>query len=262
MNTMIMASWPAPLLRASKIVDNAWNMGFSKCTKLSTVLGDTVTSHVLGERGISLLGYGLGARAIYQCLMHLAERKMYGLIDSAVLMGAPIPGDAGTWSVLKSVVSGRLVNVYSPTDYILAFASRQTAYMFSLAGLGQIQGVGGVENHNVADIVNAHLEYPAAIPHILKRIGWDDIKNEFKDPPPQPNIAISGSQKTSMATGRRHGPNIGQSQGRTGTSESKENSQPQRGGRNSRGSFRGSRGGRSNSTADRRLTDQMGKMYL
>lgn len=261
MNTMALSSWPAPLLRASKIVDNAWNMGFSKCTKLGTVLGDTLTSHVLGERGITMIGYGLGARAIYQCLMHLGERKMYGLVDNVVLMGAPIPGDAGTWSVLKSVVSGRLINVYSPTDYMLAFASRQTAYMFLLAGLGQVQGVGGVENHDVSDILDAHLNYPALVPVILKRIGWEDLKKEFKAPPAQPKIPAGAIQKAPTAAGRRPGLGQNQAQGKVAASENKENSLPQRGGKNSRGGG-GGRGGRNSNNMDKRLADQMGKMNL
>lgn len=261
MTTMNMTSWPASLLRASKIVDNAWNMGFSKCTKLAAVLGDTLTSHVLGERGITLIGYGLGARAIYQCLLHLGERKFYGLVDNVVLMGAPIPGDAGTWSVLKSVVSGRLVNVFSPTDYMLAFASRQTAYMFLVAGLGQIQGVGGVENHDVSDILDAHLSYPALVPAILKRIGWEDLKKEFKAPPPQPKIPAGTGQKAPTNVARRPGPVLNQGRGKAAASENKENSLPQRGGKNFRGGS--GRGGRNNNNnIDRRIASQMGKMNL
>lgn len=259
---MTMASWPTSLLRASKIVDNAWNLGFSKCTKLAAVLGDSLTSHVLGERGITLIGYGLGARAIYQCLLHLGERKLYGLVDNVILMGAPIPGDAGTWSVLKSVVSGRLVNVYSPTDYMLAFASRQTAYMFLVAGLGQIQGVGGVENHDVSDILDAHLNYPALVPAILKRIGWEDLKREFKAPPPQPKIFASASQKAPVAAGRRPGPGPSQGRGKMSAGENKENSLPQRGGKGFRGGGSGRGGRTNNNNMDKRLASQMGKMNL
>lgn len=249
-------------MRVNKIVDNAWVMGLSKCSKLQQVLSDTIVSHVLGERGISLIGYGLGARAIYLCLTHLAERKQYGLVDTVVLMGAPIPGDAGTWSALKAVVSGRLVNIYSPTDYMLAFASRQSAHQFGVAGLQQIQGVGGVENHDISDILNAHLDYPALVPAILKRIAWEDLKPDLKAPPPQPKVPASIAQKPPVATGKRPVPGVNQVQGKVGANENKENSLPQRGGKNSRGGGRGGgRGGRNNNV-DKTLADQMGKMSL
>ncbi|KAF3766010.1 DUF726-domain-containing protein, partial [Cryphonectria parasitica EP155] len=171
-------TWPGALMRVSKIVDNAWVMALTKCSKLQQILSDAMIGHIHGERGVTLIGYGLGARAIYLCLSHLMERRLYGMVDSVVLMGAPIAGDAGTWSALKAVVSGRLVNVYSPTDYMLAFASRQTAYHFGVAGLQQIQGVGGVENHDVSDILGAHVHYTSLVPTILRRIGWDDLKDD------------------------------------------------------------------------------------
>lgn len=256
---MMLNAWPESILRASKIIDNAWIMGLSKCSRLQQVLSDTLTIHVLGERGVTLIGYGLGARAIYQCLVHLAERKMYGLVDTVVLMGAPIPGDAGTWSVLKSLVSGRLVNVYSPTDYMLAFANRQMCYQYGLAGTQPIQGVGGVENHDVSDILDAHLNYPALIPDILKRIAWEDLKPEMKAPPPQPKGFPAGvTVKQATAPRARLGHNLNQALGRAVANENKENTIPVRGGTSSRGSGRGGR----NNSVDKRLADQMGKMNL
>lgn len=253
MTTMQLQAWPDTLMRVSKIVDNAWVMALTKCVKLQQVLSDTLVGHVHGERGISLIGYGLGARAIYLCLSHLAERRQYGVVDTVVLMGAPIPGDTGTWSALKSVVSGRLVNVYSPTDFMLAFASRQTAFYFGIAGLQQIQGVGGIENHDVSDILEAHLNYTSLVPAILKRIGWEDLKQEFKAPAPLPKAPVAvAQQKAPVPTPKRSGQAV--------SVENKENTLPQRGGKNFRG---GGRGGRNNNNnADKRLADQMGKMDL
>lgn len=260
---MMLNAWPESILRASKIIDNAWIMGLSKCIRLQQVLSDTITMHVLGERGISLIGYGLGARAIYQCLTHLAERRMYGLVDTVVLMGAPIPGDAGTWSVLKSLVSGRLVNVYSPTDYMLAFANRQICYQYGVAGTQQIQGVGGVENHDVSDILDAHLNYPALVPAILKRIAWEDLKPEMKAPPPQPKGFPAGVIRKQAAAARaRPGQGLDQAQGKTVANENKENTLPVRGATNSRGGGSSSGRGGRNHNVDKRLADQMGKMNL
>lgn len=265
---MALQAWPDALMRCSKIVDNAWVIGFTKCPKLQQLLTDIIAGHVMGERGISLIGYGLGARAIYLCLAFLAERRMYGLVDTVVLMGAPIPGDAGTWSVLKSVVSGRLVNVYSPTDYMLAFASRQMATQFGVAGLDQIQGVGGVENHDVSDILDAHLRYPAMVTTILKRILWEDLRQELKPPAPQPKLApIPAAIRPPTGTNKFHAQATAQGKGKhtLGSAENKENALPQRGGRGGRGGGRaGARGGHHQHyhNNDRRLADEMGKMSL
>lgn len=270
MTTMALQAWPDALMRCSKIVDNAWVMGFTKCPKLQQLLTDIIGGHVMGERGISLIGYGLGARAIYLCLAFLAERRMYGLVDTVVLMGAPIPGDAGTWSALKSVVSGRLVNVYSPTDYMLAFASRQTAIQFGVAGLDQVQGVGGVENHDVSDILDAHFRYPALVSTILKRVLWEDLKQDIKPPPPQPKLApVPVAQKLPAGTNNRfHAPTaplVGKAKHTLGSAENKENALPQRGGRGGRGGARGgARGGHPPHyhSSDRRLAGEMGKLDL
>lgn len=260
---MALQAWPDALMRCSKIVDNAWVMGFTKCPKLQQVLTDIIGGHVMGERGITLIGYGLGARSIYLCLSFLAERKMYGLVDSVIMMGAPIPSDAGTWSALKSVVSGRLVNVYSQTDYMLAFASRQMAIQFGIAGLSEIKGVGGVENHYVGDILDAHLRYPSLVPAILKRIGWEDLKEDMKAPPPQPKLVPPAAHRAPIATHKFPGQasTQGKGKGTASFTENKENTLPQRGGKTGRGGGRGgARGGYGHN--DKRLVDELGKMTM
>lgn len=262
---MTFQQWPESLMRVSKIVDNPYFMAYQKTGKLGEILLNCVTSHVLGERGVTLIGHGLGARAIYHCLMALAERKVYGLVDAVVFMGAPIVADAACWSVMKAVVSGRLVNVYSATDYMLAFANRTVAWGIGMAGIQQIEGVGGVENHNVSDILDAHLDYPALVPTILRRIGWEDLKPELKPPPMQPKAAVGVAQKAlALATKPRPSQIPGQTQGKSGTTDNKENTLPQRGGRNARGGGRGGayggRGGPSNNNTNMRMADEMGRM--
>lgn len=231
----------------------------TRSTKLSSCLSDLITGHLHGERGLSLIGYGVGARAIYLTLTYLAERKLYGLVDSVVLMGAPIPGDTGTWTALKSVVTGRFVNVFAKNDYMLAFASRSGPSYFGMAGLGCIEGVGGVENHDVSDILDAHVQYPSLVGEILKRIGWDEL--EITAPPPQKPVAQSPSPaaKASVSPGNRsgqapHTPGQGRGRGRghtPGYPENKENAQPQ---------GRGGKNGRNNN--DRRFAGQPGKTSL
>jgi hypothetical protein len=256
---MLLCDWPNSLLRSSKVVDNAWIMGMTRSTKLSSCLSDLITGHLHGERGLSLIGYGVGARAIYLTLTYLVERKLYGLVDSVVLMGAPIPGDTGTWTALKSVVTGRFVNVFANNDYMLAFASRSGPSYFGVAGLGCIEGVGGVENHDVSDILDAHVQYPALVGDILHRIGWDELdvlaappsKPVGRNPVPALKAPVTSGNRSGQV---QHAPGHGRGRGRgnnPGYPENKENTQPQ---------GRGGKSGRNH--GDRRFAGQTGKTSL
>ncbi|KAF5659663.1 DUF726 domain-containing protein [Fusarium heterosporum] len=173
---LIEATWPTELMKVSKIIDNPWSMGMVRAEKAGTVLADAIMrSKIQGDRPVSLIGFSLGARAIYVCLMILAERRQFGLIDSVVLMGTPAPSESRVWLTLKSVVSGRLINVYSENDYLLGFLYRTSNIHFGVAGLQRIQGADGVENHNVSNLVNGHLRYSTLIGRILKDIHWEDL---------------------------------------------------------------------------------------
>ncbi|PFH56677.1 hypothetical protein XA68_16168 [Ophiocordyceps unilateralis] len=176
--------WPGQLLKISKIIDIPWSTGIVRAEKAGALLADAIIRHKFqGERSVSLIGYSLAARAIYTCLMVLAERRQFGLIDSVVMMGTPAPSESRVWLTLKSVVSGRLVNVYSKHDYLLAFLYRTSNLHFGIAGLHEIQGAYGVENHCVGELPRGHDDYHTLTGRILQDIGWEGV--ELK-PEPQP----------------------------------------------------------------------------
>lgn len=171
---LLTSTWPIPLLKISKIIDNPWSVGMVRAEKVGLVLADAIMRHKFhGERSVSLVGYSLAARAIYACLMILAERRQFGLIDSVVLMGTPAPSDSKVWVTLKSVVSGRLINAYTEEDYILGFLYRTSNTQFGIAGLQEIQCAAGVENHRVSHLPNGHLSYQNMAAQILREVGWD-----------------------------------------------------------------------------------------
>jgi hypothetical protein len=180
----VLAGWwsalmlPLAMLKISKLVDNPFSVAKARADKAGEVLADALISKAQGERPVSLVGYSLGGRVIYSCLLALAERKAFGLIDSVVVMGAPMPSDATDLRTLRSVVSGRFVNVYSENDYILAFLYRTSSVQLGIAGLQAVEGVHGVESVNVADLVSGHLRYQYAVGMILSKIGWADIDEE------------------------------------------------------------------------------------
>ncbi|KAF2090355.1 DUF726-domain-containing protein [Saccharata proteae CBS 121410] len=172
------ALWPIGLLKISRVVDNPFSVAKARSEKAGAVLADALINKAQGERPVTLIGYSLGARVIYSCLMSLAERKAFGLIESVVLVGAPTPSTASDWRVMRSVVSGRLVNVFSTNDYVLAFLYRTSSIQYGIAGLQKVQGVTGIENVDVSDMVTGHTRYRYLTGRILKKIGFEDIDLE------------------------------------------------------------------------------------
>ena len=73
------------------------------------------------------------------------------------------------------MVSGRLVNVYSENDYILAFLYRTSSIHLGIAGIQEVEDVKGVESVNVSELVSGHLRYQYLVGSILQKIGWEDI---------------------------------------------------------------------------------------
>ena len=169
------ALWPIALLKVSKVVDNPFSVAKNRADKAGLVLADALINKAQGERPVTLIGYSLGARMIYSCLMSLAERRAFGLVESAVLVGTPVPSDAAPWRAMRSVVSGRLINVYSENDYILAFLYRTSSIQYGVAGLQEVQDVKGIENVNVSDMVSGHLRLQYLAGSILEKIGFEDI---------------------------------------------------------------------------------------
>jgi len=169
------ALWPIALLKVSKVVDNPFSVAKNRADKAGLVLADALINKAQGERPVTLIGYSLGARLIYSCLMSLAERRAFGLVESVVLIGTPAPSDAAVWRSMRSVVAGRLVNVYSENDYILAFLYRTSSIQYGVAGIQEVQDVPGIENINVSKMVSGHLRYQYLVGSILEKIGFEDI---------------------------------------------------------------------------------------
>ena len=169
------ALWPLGLLKVGRIVDNPFSVAKARSDKAGEVLADALINRAQGERPVTLVGYSLGARVIYSCLMSLAERKAFGLIESIVLIGAPTPSTSSDWRVMRSVVAGRVVNVFSENDYILAFLYRTSSIQYGVAGLQKVEGVQGVENVDVSKAVSGHLKYRYMVGSILKQIGFEDV---------------------------------------------------------------------------------------
>lgn len=173
---MSSAMWPMTLLQIGRVVDNPFSIARSRAEKAGEVLADALINKAQGERPVTLIGYSLGARVIYSCLMSLAKRRAFGLIESVILIGAPCPSTTADWRVMRSVVASRLVNVYSANDYVLGFLYRTSSIQYGVAGLQKVEGIPSVENVDVSETVSGHLRYRFLTGSILKKIGFEDIE--------------------------------------------------------------------------------------
>ncbi|KAA8915006.1 hypothetical protein FN846DRAFT_924394 [Sphaerosporella brunnea] len=172
--TLYSMLWPLALLKAARVVDNPFSVAMHRSEKAGLVLADAIINKAQGERPITLVGYSLGARVIYSCLTSLAERGQFGLVENVVLMGAPIPADADTWRKMRAVVAGRVVNVFSGQDYVLAFLYRTSKIQFGVAGLQKVE-VPGVQSVDAGELVAGHLMYRHAVARILRDVLQGDV---------------------------------------------------------------------------------------
>lgn len=166
---------PYGLAKASRVIDNPFSVAMVRSEKAGVVLADALINKVQGERPVTLLGYSLGARVIYSCLNELADRKAFGLVESVCLMGAPVPSDPVTWRRIRSVVAGRVVNVYSTNDYLLAFLYRANSLQYGIAGLQAIPDVQDIENVDISSLVEGHTQYRFLVGSVLRKLGLEDI---------------------------------------------------------------------------------------
>ncbi|KAI1296122.1 DUF726-domain-containing protein [Xylaria venustula] len=175
------ALWPILLLNSASSIDNPFSLARNRSEKAGHILADALINKVQGERPVTLVGYSLGARVIYACLRTLAERKAFGLVDTVVLIGAPVPSDTNHWRMMRTVVAGKLFNVHSANDYVLGFLYRGTSLQLGIAGLQAVgSDIEGVEDLDLSEEVHGHLRYPGLMAQILHRCGFVNVKGGDK----------------------------------------------------------------------------------
>ncbi|QQK39725.1 putative membrane protein [Penicillium digitatum] len=186
----LMASLQLPLVltKLAYLIDNPWIVSLARANSAGLVMADSLRERNLGNRPITLLGFSLGARVIFSCLKELAEKGAHGLIQNVYLFGSPIVADKDEYLKARSVVSGRFVNGYATNDWILGYLFRATSGgIMKVAGLAAVEGIPGIENFDITQLVNGHMDYRRAMPRILREVGWEVLEVEFaeiEDPDP------------------------------------------------------------------------------
>ncbi|CAG8634790.1 5271_t:CDS:2 [Acaulospora morrowiae] len=164
---------PTALMKAGDLIDNPWALGVDRAYKAGLVLSDVLCERVQGKRPTVLVGYSLGALVIWSCLCELQKRKKYGLIDSVILIGAPVLSTpVAQWQKVASVVSRRFVNAYATNDIVLGLIYRMHSLSLNVAGLGPVK-CDRVENFDITSFTTGHLGYceQGTLARILNEIG-------------------------------------------------------------------------------------------
>ncbi|CAH1765578.1 7709_t:CDS:2 [Entrophospora sp. SA101] len=166
---------PAGLMKACDLIDNPWALGVDRARKAGLVLADILIERVQGKR--PTVGYSLGALVIWHCLQQLVKLEQYGLVDTVVLIGAPIASKPiQKWKDATTVVARRFVNAYATNDIVLGLIYRMHSLDLDVAGLGPINNCLRIENYNITEFTSGHLGYkdPVTLTGILKKI---DLEN-------------------------------------------------------------------------------------
>mmetsp|Transcript_3953 Transcript_3953/g.14949 ORF Transcript_3953/g.14949 Transcript_3953/m.14949 type:complete len:772 (-) Transcript_3953:117-2432(-) len=165
---------PLVVLKAFKLLNNPWTLAVNRSIKTGKVLAAVLKERAQGNRPVSLIGVGIGARVIFEALHILAldGDEGVGIVENVYLIGAAVESHAvSKWERVRKSVSGRLVNAYCKKDWVLAFLFRSLELSSSVAGLAEIRH-SNVENICLDDICNGYASYedPVIFRKVLKKL--------------------------------------------------------------------------------------------
>ncbi|KAF8940849.1 hypothetical protein BGZ47_007583 [Haplosporangium gracile] len=176
-------AWPMALTRLGYLIDNPWSIALDRAKLAGLVLADSLLMRsYLGFRPVTLVGYSLGARVIFYCLLELGRLDAFGIVEDAYLFGAPITASECQWRQARSAVAGNFVNGYLRNDWVLGFLFRATTGgLGTVAGLRPIKNVPGLTNMDLTSHVEGHLDYRIKIPVLMKLMGLKITSESFLD---------------------------------------------------------------------------------
>ena len=186
---MTAIAWPVALVSAANMIDGTWTLAVERADEAGVELANSLLESAsnVGMRPVTLMGYSMGARVIYKCLKEFTRkqnewlkksktermnaREPASIIEDVVFMGLPNHYNGKTWTEIRDVVAGRLVNCYSRKDFVLTFMfqMKKMSMMRPVCGTMHVD-VYGVENIDVTEIVQSHEDYCRRISDILKLV--------------------------------------------------------------------------------------------
>lgn len=207
---------PLTIVSACDYVDNSWSIVQQRADKAGEQLARTLLARVHGNRPVTLIGYGMGARMIIKCLLELAQSPAgHGIVETCVLMGTPYPADPLDWAKASSVCSYRLVNAYNSRDWLLGFAYRATSANISgIAGLKEVEFLNGseavLENVDLTAILSAsHFQWRDKLTELTQALGTHTGIVDLDLIKPDPDIAIGFVSNVKKSVPSLHPPSAG-----------------------------------------------------
>ncbi|KAI8581319.1 hypothetical protein K450DRAFT_232485 [Umbelopsis ramanniana AG] len=176
-------TWPLALTKIGYLIDNPWANALDRARIAGLILADSLMNRSMGSRPVTLVGFSLGARVVFFCLLELARMHAFGLVEDVAIFGTPVSASMSQWKECTTVVAGRFVNGYATNDWLLGFLFRaSTGGLGSVAGLRPLKNVEqNVQNLDCTDLVKGHLHYRTAMPKLLKRAGFEVTSEELPE---------------------------------------------------------------------------------
>ncbi|MCP9261893.1 Transmembrane and coiled-coil domain-containing protein 4 [Dirofilaria immitis] len=138
-------------------------------------LAEVLLSRAHGNRPITLIGFSLGARVIFHCLMTMIKQSTFlvRIVNDVVLLGAPVSASPTQWQQISQVVGGRIINGYCDSDWLLRFIYRTMSVQFTIAGTGPVtcKMEKKIVNFNLSHLIKGHLDYSRKLTEILEAVG-------------------------------------------------------------------------------------------
>lgn len=190
-----LAVLPVTVLSALEMIDNPWAVAKNRAEQAGQLLGDYIADGQFGGLPVTLIGYSLGAKVILAALERLHERKETGKIYDVYFLAGAVSRDEPRLKYLKTMVTGKVVNVYSMEDLVLGLVYRSVEWLDSPIGIAPLS-LSNVININVTKKVGDHLEYPAHFKYIFEKIrstleeeSTASSPREQQDPAPKPTYS-------------------------------------------------------------------------
>ncbi|KAJ3353003.1 hypothetical protein HDU83_007377 [Entophlyctis luteolus] len=211
-----MGTLPPKLYRLLK---KPFSATFPKAQQIAALLCASIESRSIAAP-LTLVGLGVGARVAFEVLVELGKRKMTGIVDCAVLVGAPVqcgtnatPANAagGGWTLARSAVAGLFINAYCTKDEVLRMLfddGGTSGKRLNIAGVEPVQ-IDGIRNVCVDDFVNSHADYAdaSAVAAVLRECGFgvEELQDALRDEKHHANLMDAQARYASELEALRAG---------------------------------------------------------
>jgi hypothetical protein len=168
---MAAAKIPSIMSWSAGVIDNSFAILTNRGEHAGVELANALINAAHGRRPVTLIAVSCGAALVVQCLKTLHSQKAFGIVESVYLLGCTARATKADWRIMREVVAGRIVNVFSRKDWFLAFLFRTNlGSLRPVPGLSRVRGVPGVENVDCSAVIPSHAYYGLRLKEVLALI--------------------------------------------------------------------------------------------